>query len=47
MDGCREGPFRLAIFDKAFRHLFEAITTDQEPEYADVGWDITQTAIVT
>jgi GNAT superfamily N-acetyltransferase len=24
-----------------------AITTDQEPEYADVGWDIAQTAIVT
>jgi GNAT superfamily N-acetyltransferase len=24
-----------------------AITTDQEPEYALVGWDITQTAIVT
>ncbi len=24
-----------------------AITTDQEPEYADVGWDITETAIVT
>ena len=26
---------------------FAAITTDQEPEYADVGWDISQTAIVT
>jgi GNAT superfamily N-acetyltransferase len=24
-----------------------AITTDQEPEYAEVGWDIGQTAIVT
>jgi ribosomal protein S18 acetylase RimI-like enzyme len=24
-----------------------AITTDQEPEYAGVGWDITETAIVT
>ncbi len=24
-----------------------AITTDQEPTYAEVGWDITQTAIVT
>jgi ribosomal protein S18 acetylase RimI-like enzyme len=24
-----------------------AITTDQDAEYADVGWDITQTAIVT
>ena len=24
-----------------------AITTDQDPEYADVGWDITQLAIVT
>jgi GNAT superfamily N-acetyltransferase len=24
-----------------------AITTDQEPEYAQVGWDITETAIVT
>jgi GNAT superfamily N-acetyltransferase len=24
-----------------------AITTDQEPEYATVGWDINQTAIVT
>jgi len=24
-----------------------AITTDQEPEYADVGWDINQPAIVT
>lgn len=24
-----------------------AITTDQEPEYAEVGWDITETAIVT
>ncbi len=24
-----------------------AITTDQEPEYAHVGWDITETAIVT
>jgi len=24
-----------------------AITTDQEPEYANVGWDITETAIVT
>ncbi|MDB4919892.1 GNAT family N-acetyltransferase [Mucilaginibacter sp.] len=24
-----------------------AITTDQSPEYADVGWDITETAIVT
>lgn len=23
-----------------------AITTDQEPEYADVGWDISETAIV-
>ncbi len=24
-----------------------AITTDQEPEYAQVGWDISETAIVT
>ena len=24
-----------------------AITTDQEPEYADVGWDLNETAIVT
>jgi GNAT superfamily N-acetyltransferase len=24
-----------------------AITTDQEPEYAQVGWDLTETAIVT
>jgi GNAT superfamily N-acetyltransferase len=24
-----------------------AITTDQEPEYADVGWDLAETAIVT
>jgi ribosomal protein S18 acetylase RimI-like enzyme len=24
-----------------------AITTDQDPEYADAGWDITETAIVT
>lgn len=24
-----------------------AITTDQDPEYADVGWDINETAIVT
>jgi len=24
-----------------------AITTDQEPEYANVGWDINETAIVT
>jgi ribosomal protein S18 acetylase RimI-like enzyme len=24
-----------------------AITTDQEPEYANVGWDIAETAIVT
>jgi GNAT superfamily N-acetyltransferase len=24
-----------------------AITTDQEPEYAHVGWDITETAVVT
>jgi len=24
-----------------------AITTDQEPEYAHIGWDITETAIVT
>jgi GNAT superfamily N-acetyltransferase len=24
-----------------------AITTDQEPEYAHVGWDISQTAVVT
>ena len=24
-----------------------AITTDQEPTYADVGWDITEPAIVT
>ena len=24
-----------------------AITTDQEPEYAEVGWDINETAIVT
>lgn len=24
-----------------------AITTDQDPEYAEVGWDITKTAIVT
>ena len=24
-----------------------AITTDQSPEYADAGWDITETAIVT
>jgi GNAT superfamily N-acetyltransferase len=24
-----------------------AITTDQEPEYADIGWDINQQAIVT
>jgi len=24
-----------------------AITTDQEPEYADVGWDLDETAIVT
>lgn len=24
-----------------------AITTDQEPEYAEVGWDLTETAIVT
>src|SRR5580698_9061446 len=26
---------------------FAAITTDQEPEYANVGWDINETAIVT
>ncbi|GAC1380120.1 MAG: GNAT family N-acetyltransferase [Ginsengibacter sp.] len=26
---------------------FAAITTDQEPEYAEVGWDISETAIVT
>ncbi|KAI1725810.1 acetyltransferase (GNAT) family domain-containing protein [Ditylenchus destructor] len=26
---------------------FAAITTDQEPEYAEVGWDITEIAIVT
>ncbi len=26
---------------------FAAITTDQEPEYAEVGWDITEQAIVT
>ncbi len=26
---------------------FSAITTDQEPTYADVGWDITEPAIVT
>ena len=26
---------------------FAAITTDQDEEYADVGWDITETAIVT
>lgn len=25
---------------------FAAITTDQEPEYADVGWDLSETAIV-
>jgi ribosomal protein S18 acetylase RimI-like enzyme len=25
---------------------FAAITTDQEPEYANVGWDISETAIV-
>jgi ribosomal protein S18 acetylase RimI-like enzyme len=25
---------------------FAAITTDQSPEYADVGWDITESAIV-
>jgi ribosomal protein S18 acetylase RimI-like enzyme len=25
---------------------FAAITTDQEPEYADVGWDISEQAIV-
>lgn len=24
-----------------------AITTDQDPEYAEVGWDLTETAIVT
>ena len=24
-----------------------AITTDQEPEYAEVGWDLNETAIVT
>src|SRR5688572_31596426 len=24
-----------------------AITTDQDPEYADVGWDLTETAVVT
>lgn len=26
---------------------FAAITTDQEPEYAEVGWDISEPAIVT
>lgn len=26
---------------------FAAITTDQEPEYAEVGWNINETAIVT
>lgn len=26
---------------------FAAITTDQEPEYAEVGWDINEVAIVT
>ncbi|WP_316734928.1 GNAT family N-acetyltransferase [Pedobacter aquatilis] len=26
---------------------FSAITTDQDPEYADAGWDITEEAIVT
>jgi ribosomal protein S18 acetylase RimI-like enzyme len=25
---------------------FEAITTDQEPEYAEVGWDTTERAVV-
>lgn len=26
---------------------FAAITTDQEPEYGEVGWDLTETAVVT
>lgn len=26
---------------------FSAITTDQEPEYAQVGWDLSETAVVT
>jgi GNAT superfamily N-acetyltransferase len=36
----------VAELDRAIAGI-AAITTDQEPEYAEVGWDINETAIVT
>jgi len=36
----------VADFDGVIAGI-AAVTTDQEPEYAAVGWDITETAIVT
>ncbi len=38
---------QLWVAEEAGRVVgFAAITTDQEPEYADVGWDLTETAVV-
>lgn len=36
----------VAVFENEIAGV-TAITTDQDPEYADAGWDITETAIVT
>jgi len=39
--------FEKDVAEEAGRVVgFAAITTDQEPEYADVGWDLTETAVV-
>ena len=42
----RSGQLWVAELDSRIAG-FAAITTDQEPEYAEVGWDISEPAIVT
>ncbi|WP_231464359.1 GNAT family N-acetyltransferase [Pedobacter sp. Leaf132] len=40
------GQLWVAVLDEKIAGV-SAITTDQDPEYADAGWDITEQAIVT
>ncbi len=42
----RSGQLWVAVLDAQIAG-FAAITTDQEPEYAQVGWDLSEPAIVT
>ncbi|HEY1005998.1 MAG TPA: GNAT family N-acetyltransferase, partial [Sphingobacteriaceae bacterium] len=42
----RAGHLWVAALDSRIAG-FAAITTDQEPEYAEAGWDISEPAIVT